>query len=56
ATSALTAADVEKVFSMLHRLRDEGMAIIYISHRMPEIAELADTCTVYRNGSKVETF
>ncbi len=56
ATSALTAADVEKVFKMLHRLRDEGMAIIYISHRMPEIAELADTCTVYRNGTKVETF
>lgn len=56
ATSALTAADVDKVFKMLHRLRDEGMAIIYISHRMPEIAELADTCTVYRNGTKVETF
>jgi ribose transport system ATP-binding protein len=56
ATSALTAADVDKVFTMLHRLRDEGMAIIYISHRMPEIAELADTCTVYRNGTKVETF
>lgn len=56
ATSALTAADVEKVYAMLHRLRDEGMSIIYISHRMPEIAELADTCTVYRNGRKVETF
>jgi len=56
ATSALTAADVEKVFAMLHRLRKDGMAIIYISHRMHEIAELADMCTVYRNGHKVETF
>ncbi|MEP3046125.1 MAG: sugar ABC transporter ATP-binding protein [Roseibium sp.] len=56
ATSALTAADVEKVFTMLHKLREEGMAIIYISHRMYEIEELADTCTVYRNGHKVETF
>jgi ribose transport system ATP-binding protein len=56
ATSALTAADVEKVFVMLHRLREEGMAIIYISHRMHEIAELADTCTVYRNGQNVDTF
>ena len=56
ATSALTAADVEKVFVMLHKLREEGMAIIYISHRMHEIAELADVCTVYRNGQKVETF
>jgi ribose transport system ATP-binding protein len=56
ATSALTAADVETVFTMLHKLREEGMAIIYISHRMHEIAELADTCTVYRNGQNVETF
>lgn len=56
ATSALTAADVEKVFVMLHTLRAEGMSIIYISHRMQEIAELSDTCTVYRNGQIVETF
>ncbi len=56
ATSALTAADVEKVFAMLHKLRENGMCIIYISHRMNEIAELADVCTVYRNGQKVETF
>ncbi|AXS42532.1 sugar ABC transporter ATP-binding protein [Breoghania sp. L-A4] len=56
ATSALTARDVGKVFAMLHRLRKEGMSIIYISHRMNEIAELADVCTVYRNGQKVETF
>ncbi len=56
ATSALTAADVERIFAMLHRLRKEGMAIIYISHRMHEIEELADKCTVYRNGQKVETF
>ena len=56
ATSALTAADVEKVFVMLNKLREEGMAIIYISHRMHEIAELADVCTVYRNGQRVETF
>lgn len=56
ATSALTAADVEKVFTMLHKQREEGMSVIYISHRMHEIAELADTCTVYRNGQKVETF
>ncbi|MEX0628783.1 MAG: sugar ABC transporter ATP-binding protein, partial [Cucumibacter sp.] len=56
ATSALTAADVETVLTLLRRLRDEGMAIIYISHRMHEIAELADTCTVYRNGQNVGTF
>src|SRR6202007_2995254 len=56
ATSALTAADVERVFAMLKRLRSEGLAIVYISHRMHEIAELADDCTVYRNGRYVATF
>ena len=56
ATSALTAADVAKVFDVLHRLRAEGLALLYISHRMHEIAELADDCTVFRNGRNVATY
>ena len=56
ATSALTAADVAKVFVVLKRLREEGLALLYISHRMHEIAELADDCTVFRNGSNVATY
>jgi ribose transport system ATP-binding protein len=56
ATSALTAADVAKVFDVLRRLRDGGLAIVFISHRMPEIAELADDCSVYRNGCHVASF
>ena len=56
ATSALTAADVAKVFVVLKRLREEGLALLYISHRMHEIAELADECTVFRNGSNVATY
>jgi ribose transport system ATP-binding protein len=56
ATSALTAADVASVYAILHRLRDEGLAILYISHRMHEIAELADVCSVFRNGRHIETF
>src|SRR6478735_2449436 len=56
ATSALTAADVERVFQLLHELRREGLALLYISHRMHEIAALADTCSVFRNGRHVETF
>ena len=56
ATSALTSADVLKVFAVLKRLREEGLAILYISHRMHEIAELADVCTVFRNGRKIETY
>ncbi len=56
ATSALTAADVAKVFVVLKRLRDEGLALLYISHRMHEIDELADECTVFRNGSNVASY
>jgi ribose transport system ATP-binding protein len=56
ATSALTAADVKKVFEVLKRLRAEGLALLYISHRMHEIAELADDCTVFRNGRKIATY
>ncbi|MGE5150916.1 MAG: ATP-binding cassette domain-containing protein [Rhodospirillaceae bacterium] len=41
---------------MLKRLRDEGLALVYISHRMHEIAELADECTVFRNGRSVATY
>ena len=56
ATSALTAADVERVYVLLKRLRSEGLAIVYISHRMNEIAELADDCSVFRNGRHIATF
>jgi ribose transport system ATP-binding protein len=56
ATSALTAADVERIYAVLKRLRAEGLALVYISHRMHEIAELADECTVFRNGLSVASY
>ena len=56
ATSALTQGDVTKVFDVLKRLRKDGLALLYISHRMQEIAELADVCTVFRNGRNVATY
>ena len=56
ATSALTAADVTKIYAVLKRLRSEGLALVYISHRMHEIAELADECTVFRNGRSVASY
>jgi ribose transport system ATP-binding protein len=56
ATSALTSGDVEKVLRIVHQLRDAGLAILYISHRMNEIKELADVMSVFRNGQHVETF
>ena len=56
ATSALTSADVEKVYAMLARLEAEGVAILYISHRMHEVEALADRASVFRNGRHIETF
>ncbi|MEZ5864294.1 MAG: sugar ABC transporter ATP-binding protein [Geminicoccaceae bacterium] len=56
ATSALTGADVEKVYRILEQLRRDGLAILYISHRMHEIEQLADTWSVFRNGQHIETF
>ncbi|HSV16802.1 MAG TPA: sugar ABC transporter ATP-binding protein [Casimicrobiaceae bacterium] len=56
ATSALTAADVQNIYAVLKRLREEKLALVYISHRMHEITELADTCTVFRNGRSVATY
>jgi ribose transport system ATP-binding protein len=56
ATSALTASDVQKVYGILHGLRDDGLSLLYISHRMYEIQELADTWSVFRNGQHIETF
>jgi ribose transport system ATP-binding protein len=56
ATSALTAADVARVIEVLKRLRDEGLALLFISHRMHEVKALADECTVYRNGRHAMSF
>jgi len=56
ATSALTAERVATVFAVIRRLRDEGTAILFISHRMYEIDALADKVSVFRNGRHIETF
>jgi ribose transport system ATP-binding protein len=56
ATSALTSADVERVYTLLARLKAENVAILYISHRMHEVEALADRASVFRNGRHIETF
>lgn len=56
ATSALTSDDVERLYKLMFRLRDEGVATLFISHRMHEVKTLADRCSVFRNGRHVETF
>lgn len=52
-TATLPQADVERLFSVLHRLRQEGMGIIYVTHRLDEVFRLADRVSVLRNGECV---
>jgi len=54
-TSSLTLNEVADLFRLVRRLRDEGTAIIFISHRLEELFELADRVTVLRDGSYVDT-
>jgi len=54
-TSALYREEVELVKQMLFRLKKEGVAILFISHRMSEIYSICDTVTVMRNGETVAT-
>ncbi len=49
-TSSLASAESEQLFAIVRQLRAEGMAIIYISHRMEEVLALADRITVMRDG------
>ncbi|MGL3608499.1 sugar ABC transporter ATP-binding protein [Rhizobium sp. G187] len=56
ATSALGASAVEKVFTVIRKLRDEGCCILFISHRFHEVEALADTISVFRAGQHVRTF
>lgn len=55
-TSALTNSDTQHILALVKKLRDQGMAILYVSHRLGEIRELADDCTVFRSGRKIATF
>lgn len=56
ATSALSASVVDRVFDLVRQERDNGTAILFISHRFHEIEALADRVSVFRNGQRVETF
>lgn len=55
ATSALDFDTRNRLFSIVRRLRDEGVGVILITHRMDEIEEIADRLTVLRSGSTVAT-
>lgn len=55
ATSALTLTETQNLFSIIRRLRQKSIGIIYVTHRMEEIFELCDQVTVFRDGKFVCT-
>jgi simple sugar transport system ATP-binding protein len=54
-TAVLTPAEADQLFAVLRRLKDEGRAILYISHKLDEVKRLCDTATILRDGKWVAT-
>ncbi|MGA9746598.1 MAG: sugar ABC transporter ATP-binding protein [Nocardioides sp.] len=54
-TAALSGVEVERLFAVARSLRDEGRALVFISHRFDEVFDLCDTITVMRDGAYVDT-
>ena len=54
-TSALTESEIDELFAVIHTLRDRGVAIIYISHRLEELKHIVDRISIFRDGHSVST-
>jgi len=54
-TATLPGDDVERLFAVIHRLKERGISILYVSHHLDEVFELADQVTVLRDGRRVTT-
>ena len=54
-TSALSPPEIERLFTVLRRLRNDGRSIVFISHFLDDVLAIADRVTVFRNGEKVIT-
>ena len=54
-TAVLTPQEADQLFTVLERLRSEGRALLYISHKLDEVKRLCDTATILRGGKKVAT-
>lgn len=54
-TASLERQEVERLFSVVRRLKSQGVAVIYISHRLEEIEQLADACVILRDGRVAAT-
>lgn len=55
-TAAMTVSEQKKLFGIIHRLKEKGMTIIYISHLLQEVEELCDRVSVLRDGNYVGTY
>jgi len=55
-TSSLTGIEVEQLFTIINKLRDRGVSIIYISHKMEEILRISDEVTIMRDGCYIGTW
>lgn len=55
-TSSLTSTEVQQLFEIINDLRDQGVSIIYISHKMEEILKIADEVTIMRDGRYIGTW
>jgi general nucleoside transport system ATP-binding protein len=54
-TAVLTAQETQELFRVLRALRDDGKAIVFISHKLGEVLEIADRVTVLRRGKRIDT-
>jgi ABC-type sugar transport system ATPase subunit len=55
-TASLTPDEVERLFSIIHKLKEKGKSVVYVSHRLEEIKCLSDRITVLKDGKKVGTY
>ncbi len=54
-TAAISESEIERLFSIIQRLREQNVTVIYISHRLDEIFEIGDYVTVLRDGRHIDT-
>jgi len=54
-TAALSPHEVENLFATVRRLRERGVAVVFVSHRLEEVSDIADTVTVLRDGRHIAT-
>lgn len=54
-TASLSAHEVDQLFKLVRSLRDQGVSVLFISHRMEEVLEIADRVTIFRDGKWIST-